>query len=123
MSKKLKRRILLILARPYYFIKFFKNSLQIALADSYYPEEPRKAVVRRIIDNLIWVIINGETNDFYNLYGMDIIGRYSTGYIPNEIFLRQRNDGNKIHSADSQTCILRDKYLFYKYLSSFLLNQ
>lgn len=40
------------------------------------------------------------------------------GYCDNEIFLASRNRGNIISSPLSQTCILRDKLLFYRYMSS-----
>lgn len=92
------------------------RTLRIAKSSSYYPESQRKPFIRRLCDNLVWLIKYGESNGFYNLYGFDIVGSKFDRYVDYESFFFSRNVMNRIVEPTSQTCLLQDKFLFYKYM-------
>lgn len=50
-----------------------KKSKECALAPSYYPELQRKSEDQRIKENREWAKKYGEPNEFYNLYGLDLV--------------------------------------------------
>lgn len=61
-------------------IKFFKRNIpqklyRVAKSDSYYPELNRKFFIHRYLDMLKWYIKYNEISDFYNLYGLDVVGK------------------------------------------------
>lgn len=86
---------------------------------SYYPELPRKSRSRIIWDLTRWLFRYKEINSFYNLYGFDIAepARDMSQYQNYRSFIADRARGNKLGQIDSQVVLLRDKYLFYKYMS------
>lgn len=90
-------------------------------ASSYYPELPRKSKIRILWDLAVWLFRNKEINDYYNLYGLDIAApeREMDQYQAYRSFMRERARGNLNGSADSQIVLLRDKYLFFRYMDSF----
>lgn len=111
------RKLYINLTAPISFCRFAKQAIQIADAESYFPEMQRKSRAKRIVENLSWLARYKEVNDFYNLYGFDIVGfRNKKEYIDNYSFYLSRGDANKIHFPESQTCILRDKRLFYEFM-------
>ena len=65
-----------------------------------------------------WIKANGEFNDFYYLYGLDVFGSQPDLYLDNKSFMRTRNEMALFKKENSQISILRDKYLFYKYMAS-----
>lgn len=96
------------------------DSIQAANEQSYYPEEIRKTKQRRIKDNLFWLFKYKEANRFYNLYGFDLIKSIGeeeqyTDYLS---FAHERDEKNLLKEINSQVILLRDKYLFYKYMKS-----
>lgn len=74
--------------------------------------------MRRMGENLLWLAKYRETNGFYNMYGFDVGINSSKDYEDEELFMITRNDTNAVREVTSQTCLLRDKFLFYKYLKS-----
>lgn len=90
-----------------------KNSHQ----DSYFFEENRKSRTAIIFDNILHLIKYGEVNVFYFLYGLDRVDSNNGEYLDYRSFMISRNIKNKIGTATSQVILLRDKFLFYKYLS------
>lgn len=89
-----------------------------AMAPSYYPELERKCAAQRISENIVWVLKYHRANTFYMLYGLDVKGRSSEEYIDENSFWKKLDYINYNRGLISQTCLLRDKFLFYKYMSA-----
>ena len=93
------------------------SAVACSFGQSYYPEKPRKNVLRRIAENLVWHLIYRRNNRFYMLYGLDIKGSRISEYKDEKGFWR---DLKKLDGRDNvSTCqisLLHDKYLFYKYM-------
>lgn len=91
---------------------------QCALAPSYYPEAKLKSEDERIAENVEWAKKYGEPNKFYTLYGLDRIGSKPAEYVDYWHFMTSRNIVNHMGQLESQLVILRDKFMFYKYMKS-----
>lgn len=111
--------------RVWHYIKRKKNTTkairrarQCALAPSYYPEEKLKSEDERIADNVAWAKKYGEPNEFYTLYGLDRVGSIPDDFMDYLHFMTSRNVVNHMGKLDSQLVILRDKFMFYKYMKS-----
>lgn len=87
-----------------------------AMEDSYFPERRRKNVIKRVVENTWWVLKYHRANGFYTLYGLDLHGRSSKEYIDENSFWKKLNKLNYNKGLTSQICLLRDKYMFYKYM-------
>lgn len=99
--------------------KALRRTKVIAEMPSYYPEFKRKSYNERLIDINEWAKRYGEVNEFYTLYGLDIDGSDSENFIDYKTFMETRNNANQIMKwGGSQTVLLRDKFLFYKYMKS-----
>lgn len=85
---------------------------------SYYPECKRKFVLYRLMENVIWVLKNHRANIFYTLYGLDIKGHSSKEFIDEKKFWRGLDKVNYKKGVNSQVCLLRDKFLFFKYMQA-----
>lgn len=92
---------------------------QIADAPSCYPEKELKSRKTILKENRAWVRKYRELNDFYRLYGLDVVGSSDSDFIDYRSFMESRNVANRIGQLDSQVVLLRDKFLFFKYMSSF----
>ena len=90
----------------------------IANLPSYYPEKSRKDYKTRKKEIISWLKKHGELNHFYTLYGLDIEGSDSSGFIDYFSFMESRNRINQIDKFNSQIVLLRDKFLFFKYMRS-----
>lgn len=101
-----------------WMILWMPAAIIYARGDTYYPEEQRKSVIQRILENAVWVLRYHRANAFYNLYGLDIKGKKSKEYIDENSFWHCLDLLNYDKGHASQICILRDKYLFYKYMNS-----
>ena len=113
MSKPLSEKIKLIRNTK----KFFK----VASGKSYYPECKRKSCFERFSELLKWSFKYKEVNDTYNLYALDIDGTDTSGYIDAKTFMRTRDKMNGVRDNKKQynyIVLLRDKYVFYKFLKS-----
>lgn len=73
--------------------------------------------VTRLLENCKWAFKYNELNEFYNLYGFDTYAVDQTIYSDYATFYYTRNAANHLGSASSQIGILRDKYLFYLFMS------
>ena len=102
----------------------FHLAYETVANESYYPEYTRKSLIHRFIDVFSWNIKYNDNLWYYNLYGLDIRGfRNMNEYLPNHNnFIKDRARTNLMGSPISQIVILRDKFLFYKYLSSMNLS-
>ena len=69
-------------------------------------------------ENVEWVKKFRELNAFYKLYGLDVEGSSSEDFIDYLSFMESRNIANRIGMLDSQVILLRDKFLFFKYMNS-----
>lgn len=87
-----------------------------AMNTSYYPEQSRKNLVKRVTENILWVLKYHRANGFYTLYGLDIKGKSSKGYIDENSFWKKLDEMNYSNGLTSQICLLRDKFMFYKYM-------
>jgi hypothetical protein len=94
----------------------------VSNAPCYFREKKRKGACVRYIDNFVWLIKKGEKNRFYTQYGLDIKGSISADYIGFWEFAGLRNKSNQILRFDNSIGILRDKFLFYKYMAMNRLN-
>ena len=72
----------------------------------------------RLADNVVWACKNHEANHFYCLYGFDIEGSSDSDFIDYRSFMTTRNVCNRSGKLDAQIILLRDKFLFYKYMKS-----
>ncbi len=87
--------------------------------NSYYPTLPHKSFLQKLVDLMKWFFRYGEANTFYYLYGFDIASPSPDmgKYIDNRHFMQKRATMNQSKSVFSQALLLRDKYLFYRYMS------
>ena len=86
---------------------------------SYFPELTRKTPAQIRKEKIAWAKKYGEKNRFYNLYGFDVEGlRDQEQYIDNYSFMETRNKANGMGNYWSYVALLRDKFLFYKYMKS-----
>lgn len=99
-------------------VLWFPVALKQAFNKSYFSEAQRKNVLVRIVENIYWVLRFHRANIFYNLYGLDIKGTKMAPYIDEIGFWRGLNKLNYSYGMNSQICLLRDKFLFYKYMKS-----
>lgn len=95
-----------------------EKSKQCALAPSYYAEDNLKSESQKIEDNIEWAKKYGEPNEFYTLYGLDRVGSNPDDFVDYWHFMTSRNIANHMGQLDSQLVILRDKFMFYKYMKS-----
>lgn len=92
---------------------------QIANMPSYYPEKRIKSYDTKLKENIEWAKKYGEANEYYTLYGLDVEGSDASEYVDYYSFMVSRNKKNQIEKwGGSQTVLLRDKFLFYKYMQS-----
>lgn len=102
-----------------YVFRETKNALKYSSLPTYYPEKQRKSSLKRIKDNLSWLVKYKEPNRFYTLYGLDVEdNRNPTDYMDYLAFMMQRDPANRLRKPDSQVPILRDKFMFYRFLST-----
>ena len=104
--------------------KYFKTRELIKKAKScdyisYYPEEKLKSRKEVVSDNIKWIKKYQDFNEFYTLYGFDRREIDQTVFLDNRDFLIARNKINNSGADFSKICLLRDKFLFFKYLDSF----
>ena len=117
-----------ILRRFYSYLPNFVSELKLTLnipkiyreikavldEESMYKDMPRKNYLRRLLENVIWYLRNGEANNFYNSYGFDIKNfRNQSEYLPYREYRIQRFKEDYPESLyNNKLCILRDKILF-----------
>ena len=91
--------------------------LKIVKSETYYPELEHKNYLKQFFENYYWALKFHEPNKFYKLYGLDVKGKYSIfSYKDYYSFMKERDkNNNNIYSVS----ILRNKFLFYLYLSYF----
>jgi hypothetical protein len=107
-------------------IKNIKKNLRIFFAapasQTYYPESPQKSVFEIWLDQLKWYAKFHTFNKYYYLYGLDRKGVSQSGYLPFMHFYKIRDQINAVaHIGDYKAnyiCLLRDKFIFGKYLES-----
>ena len=99
-------------------VKAMREAKEVAMAPSYYPEKECKSFHVKKKENILWAKKYGEPNRFYTLYGLDVVGSNADQFIDYYSFMCTRNIANRVNKLDSQTILLRDKFLFYKYMQS-----
>ena len=103
----------------YRVLKKIPEAKAIADLPCYYPGKPRKKRKYRIRDNIKWLLKYGEVNSFYTIYGLDLKNSVKpSAYMDYIHFMHQRNEKNHMGDVMSQLVLLRDKYMFYKYMSA-----
>lgn len=102
-------------------ILWMPMAFKCATDSSYFPEKPRKSIIIRLFENILWVLKYHRANVFYTLYGLDIKGKRGRNYIDENTFWRKLDEINYSKGLNSQVCLLRDKYMFYKYMKENLL--
>lgn len=103
----------------YRTVRRIPEAKAIAELPSYYPDKPRKDRRQRIKDNVRWLLKYREVNEFYTLYGLDIADHEDPSvYKDYRSFMHERNAQNHFGDVMSQLVLLRDKYLFYKYMAA-----
>lgn len=110
--RKIKRTIIWLIAvlRNVFCLGSISN------APCYFSDRERKGCLLRYFDNVKWLLLHGEKNLFYTQYGLDIKGSSMNDYIGFSQFMNIRNKFNQLHRLDNSIGILRDKFLFYKYM-------
>lgn len=100
-------------------IKRIPEAKAIADLPCYYPDRPRKDRRLRVKDNIKWLLKYGEINNFYTLYGLDLVGcADAASFMDYRHFMHERNAKNQMGEVMSQLVLLRDKYMFYKYMAA-----
>ena len=86
--------------------------------ESYYPDSPHKAYLHKLFDLTKWFVKYHEVNKFYYLYGFDVASSHidMDSYMDYRGFMSMRAKMNRNHSEYSQIVLLRDKYLFDRYM-------
>ena len=109
----------------YRFLRTKKNDCKllhevgdIVAMPTYSPEKSLKDGRTMKKENIQWVKKFHELNHFYKLYGLDVVGSNLDEYIDYKSFMETRNVANKIGELGSQALLLRDKYLFFKFMKS-----
>lgn len=115
-AKKVLSAIVDAITAVIWIILWLPAAFSASAAPSYYPECTRKSAVQRVIENVAWVLRYHRANTFYTLYGLDVKGKNSKEYIDEKTFWKKLDAINYSHGLTSQTCLLRDKFLFYKYM-------
>lgn len=96
-----------------------KQAKQMANVQSYFPELEQKSIKQKEKENIKWARKYGEVNSYYTLYGFDIVGlRNQDEYIDYYSFMISRNRVNRLDDWWSYVAILRDKYVFFKFMKS-----
>jgi len=104
-------------------LKFLLGHLYCPGRHTYYPQSDKKSYIQICIDNLKWMIKHREINHYYYMYGLDVKnGNDPDGYLGKKEFNKIRNQANSlVHIGDqsaSYVCLLRDKFLFFHYLTA-----
>lgn len=112
--------IYLLLREPARIVVDFPKVLSVVRSESYFPEKERKSYLKRLMDNLAWLFKYREANYFYNMYGFDVVWEGNPEeYVDYLSFMIIRDKMNRTkNSWDNQAVLLRDKFLFYKYMKS-----
>jgi len=103
--------------------EFLYSHLKNPSSHTYYPYDRRKSNLGIYFDNIRWMMRYGEINHFYYLYGLDRKdGRNFDDYLALRTFRRLRDRANLVMEIEGRkancTCLLRDKFVFGKYLES-----
>lgn len=101
---------------------YVKVAYKVSKQPSYYPEFPRKSALRRFWEILRYNLRTGDTGGFYNIYGLDVVGlgRSEKDFMPYFGGLSvMRDAANHLGAASSQVAVLRDKYLFFRFMETF----
>ncbi len=92
--------------------------------NSYYINELRKPYFKKVQDLFYWYIKWHEINEFYYIYGFDLKNKnrkIQDEFQDYENFRRTRNKSNLLGKSKScQIVILRDKFLFYKFMVGYI---
>lgn len=99
-------------------LRAFRKVLHNAKAESYFPDKEQKPYLQKLSENLIYLFKYRSVNDFYLLYGFDAKDADTSPYIDYNQFARSRNRKNRAENPNSQIVLLRDKFLFYKYMKA-----
>lgn len=102
-------------------VRDFCKNHSIVEKETYYPECSHKNSVQIKDDLITWAKKYSEFNKFYYLYGFDAIEleRDMDSYQDYSGFLKMRSETNLNGRNTSQVVLLRDKYLFFKYLNMY----
>lgn len=82
---------------------------------SYYPDSIHKSKKKQLFELFLWMFRYGEVNDFYYLWGFDLINKKKelSDYQPIKEFMRMRTRTNNNREKKE---ILRNKLKFFKYM-------
>lgn len=100
-------------------ITLISKAESIVKKPSYFPEKSLKSDNIMLEENKKWIKKYGELNEFYKLYRFDLTDKNNMeDYIDYLSFMNSRNIANNIGKLNCHVCLLRDKFLFYKYMKS-----
>jgi hypothetical protein len=92
------------------------------LSRSYYPTHPRKSKARILLELTGWLLLRGEFNQYYYVYGLDRREGVRMGdYLSYRAFSRIRDRKNatpKPGSDYNYLCLINDKFVFSQFLAS-----
>lgn len=100
-------------------LKDFKTMRTVLNEKSYYPELKRKSKIRRKLDLYKHYLKQRYPNEYYNSYGLDIVGSDPSAYIDYEEFRRYRDKKNDFSKDYKNVIRLRNKDVFSDYFSKF----
>ena len=89
---------------------------------TYFPEQTQKNLKTQKKELKAWAKKYHEYNEFYSLYGFDVSEANQDDYQDYRSFMLTRNKANSIGNVDCQAVLLRDKFLFFKYMQSCGIN-
>ena len=99
-----------IISRLAAFLRLILNPRQMK-GETYFPEKPRKNILRIYFEQLLHSLKYGEINRYYYVYGMDVVGKKDSDYMDYYSFYRLRNKMN-MSKPYNYICLLQDKRLF-----------
>jgi hypothetical protein len=89
---------------------------------TYFPELPRKSPFEVRLEHLKWYARYRNFNKYYYLYGLDRKDISQNDYLPYMLFYKIRDEINAVGNIGeykaNYICMLRDKFIFGRYLES-----
>lgn len=98
-------------SRPRKVLKILTHPSSV-IGESYFPEKKGASKARVVLDQIRNVIFNGDTDEYYYMYGLDVKPRSEARkYVSYPEFMKRRDKLN-LSSPHNSSCILRNKFYF-----------
>ena len=100
-----------IYLKPKFVCKLLLNPSKV-LGDTYFPEFKRKGRIRILCEQIFNIIRYGSTDDYYYMYGLDVIRDVKNAdYVIYSDFAKER-DKHNLSNPHNDSALLRNKLFF-----------